>query len=169
MTFDGVDEERKLRTALASILELDLTRLPPGNTEKFYKIMDPNLSYDLYTFIIRQLNEVARLGKINDKEKNIMVEAACEGLFNLVYLKHYKPAKKVIREYEFVDTNTNTQQKIYKEEWEFECVMDKDPVFLSARNLIWMLFTRVQNGHDALLFIEELRSKQVINNVIGRS
>ncbi len=96
-------------------------------------LIKEELAVDVITYIQRQLNDVARMGKINGRQYALMLKEAEIGLFELIYIKHYPQ-----------DTEA----------------YDHDPLFISATNLQRLLFNRVLDGRDRELALKDMESKR---------
>jgi hypothetical protein len=103
--------------------------------KKAQALMDSYLAQDAIAYILRQLNQIARLGVLDMGQYKLMMSEAETGLFLLIYVKHYK---------------------------EREDLVDKDPVWISCRNLLRNLFSRVLHGRDRELYEKELESRRPI-------
>jgi len=94
------------------------------------------LAQDVIAYVQRQLNDIARLGSINDAQYRILLSETLDDLFVLIYINHYEMGKPAL---------------------------EKDPLFTSSKNLIKYLLSRVVGGKDRELELEEIRAKQAIN------
>ena len=98
------------------------------------------LAHDVIAYIQRQLNDIARLGVINENQYQIILTETLDDLFVLIYINHYdnKPA------------------------------IEKDPMFTSSKNLCKYLLSRVLNGKDYALELEEIKAKQNVQLIQQR-
>ena len=103
-------------------------------------ISDP-LAQDVIAYIQRQLNDIARMGHINDNQYRLILCETLDDLFVLVYVNHYEVGRPAL---------------------------EKDPIFTSSKNLIKYLLSRIVGGKDYALEIEEIKAKQNVQNVISR-
>ena len=97
------------------------------------------LAQDVIAYIQRQLNDIARMGNINDSQYRIVLTETLDDLFVLIYINHYEPNKPAL---------------------------EKDPLFTSSKNLIKYLLSRVVGGLDYKLEMAEIVAKQNIQNVM---
>jgi len=102
-------------------------------------LVTDQLAYDGIAYILRQLNDIARLGDVNVVQSRTLLVKALQDWFVLVYINHYDNAKRPI---------------------------EKDPFYTSGYTLICLLFSRVEAGRDRKLLIEELKAKQPTTNMI---
>jgi hypothetical protein len=96
-------------------------------------LVNDMLAQDVIAYIQRQLNDIARLGVINDAQYRIILTETLDDLFVLIYINHYELNRPAL---------------------------EKDPLFTSSKNLIKYLLSRVLGGKDYALELEEIKSKQ---------
>lgn len=99
-------------------------------TEYFY---DEKLIESVISYVLRMLNDSARLGHIDYGEFITVLKKANDGLFDEIYLKNYVKGESV-----------------YK----------KDSLRSSAEIFMYLLFTRVLKGRDRDLALAEIESRQ---------
>jgi len=99
------------------------------------------LAQDVIAYIQRQLNDIARMGDINDAQYRIILTETLDDLFVLIYINHYENGKPAL---------------------------EKDPLFTSSKNLIKYLLSRVLGGKDYKLEMEEIKAKQNVQLVTPR-
>lgn len=113
-----------------------------GNvSERVAQLIDSELAVDALAYIQRQLNNSSFLGYINQGQHNMLLQSSIQGLFVLVYVKHYETDEDLV---------------------------DKDPIFESCKNLLMLLFTRPLLGRDRQMALEEIKSKQANNIIMQR-
>jgi hypothetical protein len=96
------------------------------------------LAQDVIAYIQRQLNDIARMGNINDSQYRIILTETLDDLFVLIYINHYEVNKPAL---------------------------EKDPMFTSSKNLCKYLLSRIIGGKDYALELEEIKAKQNVQLV----
>ena len=96
------------------------------------------LAQDVIAYIQRQLNDIARLGVINDAQYRIILTETLDDLFVLIYINHYEQGRPAL---------------------------EKDPLFTSSKNLIKYLLSRVLGGKDYNMEMEDIHTKQNIQMI----
>ena len=104
-------------------------------------LINDMLAQDVIAYIQRQLNDIARLGSINDAQYRIILSETLDDLFVLIYINHYEPDKPAL---------------------------EKDPMFTSSKNLIKYLLSRIIKGGDRELELADIASRQQ-NVLVQRS
>lgn len=103
-----------------------------------------NLTEDMVNYIIRQYNDATFRGTIKDHQTyRIVLHNSVMGMFKLVYLEHYNLAR-------------------FKQDGKDVGAIDltrHDVLFASGFNLLIMLISRVKDGRDTQVTVEELRAK----------
>jgi hypothetical protein len=97
------------------------------------------LAQDVIAYIQRQLNDIARMGNINDSQYRIILTETLDDLFVLIYINHYESGKPAL---------------------------EKDHLFTSSKNLVKYLLSRVVGGKDYALELEEIKAKQNVQNIL---
>lgn len=98
--------------------------------------LDEGLVLQTYSYIHQQLNDTARLGTINIDQLRFLSKRAIDGLFTLIYIKNYTAGEDLI---------------------------DKDSLFTSSSNYMFLLFTRVLDGKDRAILLAEIEAKKQNN------
>jgi len=104
-------------------------------------LVNDMLAQDVIAYIQRQLNDIARMGDINDSQYRIILTETLDDLFVLIYVNHYEVGRPAL---------------------------EKDPLFTSSKNLIKYLLSRVIGGKDYKLEMAEIQAKQNVQNVMAR-
>lgn len=118
---------------LYSLIMTALERTDANLTEKEKEDYN-HLASDVAHYIVLQFNSESKLAWMEWPHFREVLGNAIHGLVVLIYIKNYTTKLE-----------------------------DRDPLFLSARNLISMLATCALNGKGYMQGIEEIRSKQPIN------
>lgn len=94
---------------------------------------DALLTTEIINYILRQLNNDSLSGFITFTDYQIMLLDAVKGLFKLIYLKYYE-----------------------------NDLISRDSLFISSKNFLIFLFTRVLLGRDRELKKLEIESKRPV-------
>lgn len=105
--------------------------------KKLYEIVPLDMGMELISFVETQLNRIARLGDINTFQMQQMMYSAEMGAFIIIYYKFY---------HSIVAKDPS------------KTVLAGDPIFISYRNLIRLMFSRVAKGNDRQMELERIRA-----------
>lgn len=97
------------------------------------ELQNEKLATDVINYVSRQLNKNSLAGFINLTQYFEILPEAEMGLFELIYFENYVPGEDLI---------------------------DKDPYFISGRNYLRLMFTRVLYGRDRDIILAEIESRK---------
>jgi hypothetical protein len=97
-----------------------------------YRI-DPNLANDVFSFIWRQISDFSNKAKLNEQEYQILVKEAVLSLNILVFVTNYS-----------------------------DNILEKEPLYVSGKNLLCLKYSEVFQGRTRELIIEEIKSRQQV-------
>lgn len=133
----GARPENEFENLYQKFMATCIVRRTDENGKETILVSDP-LAQDVIAYIQRQLNDIARLGVINDAQYALIMKETIDDLFVLIYINHYEEGKPAI---------------------------EKDPLFTSSKNLVKYLLSRVLGGKDYHMEIEDIRTKQNIQMI----
>lgn len=135
------EDYNKFKAWLKESLAANIMDPDTGKKTDKFALADDKLAWDVINYMQTQLNPETMLGHLTYPQYTDMSLQADAGLYELIFVKHYK---------------------------EDEDLADKWPLYITASNTLGLLLTRPLNGRDRQLAIEKLRA-QTPQNLIQQT
>ena len=137
-------DTNKLKDIFTDTCTMMLGREADGSVRTIL-LVENKLAYDVMGYIIRQINPESSLGYTDLLKNQRLLMKAKRDLFVLVWINHY-----------------------FKEDGSTYDLLEKDPIFTSANNLLTLLYSRVELGRDRALELEKIKASQNVSQIVTR-